>query len=89
MAEFCFDCFKEMMETEDEQWRYILTNELELCEGCGNIKRSLLWKEDYQDCKRRYFLREKCEKKKKTTHRVDLLSLFGFGSRLHFAFRQN
>ena len=50
----------------------------------GNIKRSLLWKEDYQECKRRYFLKEKFEKKKKTTHRVDLLSLFGFRIRLHF-----
>ena len=39
MAEFCFDCFKEMMETEDEQWRYVFTDELELCEGCAQYKR--------------------------------------------------
>ena len=39
MAEFCFDCFKEMMETEDKQWQYVLTDDLELCEGCGRYKR--------------------------------------------------
>lgn len=39
MAEFCFDCFKEMMETEDAQWRYVLSNELELCEGCAQHKK--------------------------------------------------
>ena len=39
MAEFCFDCFKEMMETEDKQWQYVLTDEPELCEGCGRYKR--------------------------------------------------
>lgn len=39
MAEFCFDCFKEMMETEDKQWQYVLTDEPELCEGCGLYKK--------------------------------------------------
>ncbi len=38
MAEFCFECFKEMMEIEDEEWRYLLTDEPELCEGCAQYK---------------------------------------------------
>ena len=42
MAEFCFDCFKEMMETEVEQWRYVLTDTPELCEGCGRYKKVII-----------------------------------------------
>ena len=85
MAEFCFDCFKEMMETEDEQWRYILTNELELCEGCGQYKKVVIVERRLSRLQKALFPKRKVRKKKKTTHRVDLLSLFGFGICLHFA----
>lgn len=39
MAEFCMDCWNKMNETEDSPRRYVLSWELDLCEGCGEYKR--------------------------------------------------
>ena len=63
MAEFCFDCFKEMMEIEDEQWRYVLTDEMELCEGCAQYKRVVI-KEKFVSRLQKVIV-PKCRKKQK------------------------
>lgn len=38
MAEFCKNCFKEKIDPSVEDCRIILSQEAELCEGCGEIK---------------------------------------------------
>jgi len=38
MAEFCIDCFNKMNSTDFSKEKYILSNNLELCEGCGEWK---------------------------------------------------
>lgn len=38
MAEFCLDCWNEMNGRKDTAAEYILSKELELCEGCGKYK---------------------------------------------------
>lgn len=35
MAEFCFECFKRIHEIEDSESKYIISDTLDLCEGCG------------------------------------------------------
>lgn len=39
MAEFCFECFKRIHEIEDSESKYIISDTLDLCEGCGKWKR--------------------------------------------------
>ena len=38
MAEYCVDCLNKMDGTNDNERKYILSKELELCEGCGEWK---------------------------------------------------
>lgn len=45
MAEFCRECFVNKLLSSEEQQRYkegrlkiVLSKELDLCEGCGDIK---------------------------------------------------
>ena len=38
MAEFCLDCWNRINGTDDEEDKYILSEELDLCEGCGEWK---------------------------------------------------
>ena len=35
MAEFCLDCWNRINGTTDDGSKYILSEELDLCEGCG------------------------------------------------------
>ena len=42
MAEFCLDCWNKMNEMKDSPRRYILSRELDLCEGCGEYKRVIV-----------------------------------------------
>ena len=42
MAEFCLDCWNELNETNDSKFRYILSWEKDLCEGCGQYKRVII-----------------------------------------------
>lgn len=35
MAEFCLDCWNKINGTNDPKSRYILSDELDLCEECG------------------------------------------------------
>lgn len=38
MSEYCLDCWNEINETNDPKEKYILSKELDLCEGCGEWK---------------------------------------------------
>ena len=42
MAEFCLDCWNSINETNHSKNRYILTDDLELCEGCGEYKQVII-----------------------------------------------
>lgn len=39
MAEFCLDCWGKISGEEATESQYVLSEELELCEGCGELKR--------------------------------------------------
>ncbi len=36
MAEFCLDCWNRINESHDTEKDWVLSEEPELCEGCGN-----------------------------------------------------
>ncbi len=38
MADFCLDCWNEMLNKNDPASTYIITKELYLCEGCAEFK---------------------------------------------------
>ena len=38
MAEFCLDCWNELNGTCDTEDDWVLSTELDLCEGCGEYK---------------------------------------------------
>lgn len=38
MAEFCLECYKRINGMADGERRYILSKDLDLCEGCGKWK---------------------------------------------------
>lgn len=38
MAEFCLDCWNRIMGTNDPSKKYIISKEVDLCEGCGEYK---------------------------------------------------
>ena len=38
MAEFCIDCWNEINETNDSEKKYIISEDLVLCEGCNEYK---------------------------------------------------
>lgn len=38
MAEFCLKCWNEMNETKDDESKFVLSKELDFCEGCGEWK---------------------------------------------------
>lgn len=44
MADFCLDCWNKINKTNDSGRKYILTEDLELCEGCGEWKRVIIAK---------------------------------------------
>lgn len=37
MAEFCIDCWNNLNGKKGSPLKYVLSKEVELCEGCGNI----------------------------------------------------
>ena len=47
MAEFCLDCLNKIEGTNDTEKEYVLTDELELCENCGEWKRVVIMKRKY------------------------------------------
>ncbi len=42
MAEFCLDCWNKLNGTSDSRFRYVLSEELDLCEECGEYKRVIV-----------------------------------------------
>ena len=38
MAEFCLDCWNKINESNDSEKKYIISKDLDLCEGCGEWK---------------------------------------------------
>ena len=56
MSEICWECFNKIMDTEDPQYKFILSGDEELCEECGQIKhvivrmkRRYIWAELLRD----------------------------------------
>ncbi len=42
MAEFCLDCWNRINGTKDTREEWVLSKELDLCEGCGEWKQIVL-----------------------------------------------
>ena len=42
MAEFCLECWNKINGTNDSAGKYILSDDLELCEECGNYRRVII-----------------------------------------------
>ena len=42
MAEFCKDCFKQLLFNGYEDDKIILSEDLDLCEGCGEFKQVVI-----------------------------------------------
>jgi len=42
MAEFCIDCFKELLFNDYEDSQIILSDNLDICEGCAEFKRVVI-----------------------------------------------
>ena len=47
MAEYCLDCWNEINETNDVKEKYIFTKDLDLCEGCGELKNTIIIERKY------------------------------------------
>ena len=50
MAEFCLECWNKLNGTKNSKWKYVLSWDRKLCEGCGQWKRVIV-------CERRWFFR--------------------------------
>ena len=59
MAEFCKECWKKMNNFNDDSIRYVLSIDLDLCEGCGEYKRVVI---DERPSNLLYYLFEKLKK---------------------------
>lgn len=42
MAEFCPKCWNEINDTNYPENKYVLSDDLEMCEGCGEFKRVIV-----------------------------------------------
>lgn len=42
MAEFCFECYNKLNNGKCKKENYILSDDLELCEGCGKYKKIVI-----------------------------------------------
>ena len=38
MAEFCLECWNRINETNDDESKFFISKDLDLCEGCGEWK---------------------------------------------------
>ncbi len=52
MAEFCWECHKKLTDGSDLIGKYVISKELDLCEGCGE------WKQVIVKTKRSYIIAE-------------------------------
>ena len=39
MAEFCAECFSKVFNEKPRKWKYLFSEEPDLCDGCGEWKR--------------------------------------------------
>ena len=57
MAETCLECWNKENLSNDKPGKYILSEELELCEGCGEYKHTIvMYRSAYYRRKFRYIL---------------------------------
>ncbi len=42
MAEFCLDCLNRINESNEPARKYIISKDLDLCEGCGEWKHTVI-----------------------------------------------
>lgn len=57
MAEFCLECWNKMNETDDNEKKYIMSEDIDLCEECGEWKRVIIMeRKAYYMYKFRYFI---------------------------------
>lgn len=49
MAEFCLKYWNEINETDDSESQYVLSEELELCEGCGEWTHVIVSERSFYD----------------------------------------
>lgn len=47
MAEFCLDCWNKMNGTDDPPSKYIISKELDLCDGCGKWTNIVIMERKY------------------------------------------
>lgn len=57
MSEICLDCWNNMNESKDNEKKYILSRDLDLCEGCGEwIPVIIMERKVYYIHKFRYYI---------------------------------
>ena len=56
MAEFCLECWNKINGTEGNERKYIISKDLDLCEGCGELKPVIIMELKEYIHKFRYFI---------------------------------
>ncbi len=57
MAEFCLDCLNRINKSKDGEEEFVLSKDLDLCEGCGEWKHVVIMeRRPYYMHKFRYFI---------------------------------
>ncbi len=47
MAEFCLECWNKLNNSNDRPFKYIMSKDLDLCEGCGKYKQVIVMERFY------------------------------------------
>lgn len=47
MEDFCLDCWNKMNKTNDPPKKYVISKDLDVCEGCGKWRRVILAERKY------------------------------------------
>lgn len=47
MAEFCVDCWNELNDSNNSEKDFILSEHLDLCEGCGELKNVIISEREF------------------------------------------
>ncbi len=57
MAEFCLDCWNKLNQSNYKKVKYIISKDLDLCEGCGKLKQVIVAERlSYYKYKLRYLI---------------------------------